>query len=49
MTEELYTDWRKTPLWLRIFGAPAWMRSRYASAMIGGGWDGWEFSKERPA
>lgn len=39
-----YSDWRRTPWWLRAFGARAWMRDRFASAMIGGGWDGWEFN-----
>lgn len=42
---EVFSDWRLTPWWLRILGKPKWMRDRYASAMIGGGWDGWDFAE----
>ena len=45
---EFHSDWRQTPWWLRLVGKPAWMRDRYASMMIGGGWDGWDFA-ENPA
>lgn len=41
----LHSPWRKTYWFLRLFGAPPIMRSRYAHPMIGGGWDGWEFSE----
>lgn len=41
-----HSVWRKTPWWLRIFGCQALMRDHYASLMIGGGWDGWEFKSE---
>lgn len=41
---EFFSEWRKTPWWLRFLGKPAWMRDRYASPMVGGGWDGWEFT-----
>lgn len=44
---ESFSEWRKTPWWLRLLGKPAWMRDRYASAMIGGGWDGWEFAASK--
>jgi hypothetical protein len=40
-----YGPWFKTFWWLRLLGKPAWMRNTYASWMIGGGWDGWEFSE----
>jgi hypothetical protein len=42
-----YNEWKPTPWWLRWRGK--YVRSRYASAMIGGGWDGWEFSTIDPA
>lgn len=42
---ETFSEWRNTPWWLRLFGKPALMRDRYASPMIGGGWDGWEFKQ----
>lgn len=41
---EFFSVWRLTPWWLRILGKPKWMRDRYASPMIGGGWDGWDFA-----
>lgn len=42
-----YGPWHPTPRWLRWLGKPQWRRSVYASMMIGGGWDGWDYSDER--
>lgn len=39
-----FSPWRRTPRILRLFWKSAWMRDRYASPMIGGGWDGWQFA-----
>lgn len=39
-----YGPWEPTPLWLRWLGKPPYRRNVYAAGMIGGGWDGWEFS-----
>lgn len=41
-----YGHWHPTPGWLRWLGKPQWRRAVYASAMIGGGWDGWDYSDE---
>lgn len=45
---ETFSKWRVTPWWLRLLGKPTWMRDRFASPMIGGGWDGWEFTDNIP-
>lgn len=42
-----YGPWHPTPGWLRWLGKPQWRRSVYASWMIGGGWDGWDYSDIR--
>jgi len=42
-----YGPWIPTPRWQQWLGYPAFRRSCYAAAMIGGGWDGWEFT-QRP-
>jgi hypothetical protein len=39
-----YDHWHHTPQWLRWLGKPKWRRQRYASWMIGGGRDGFEYS-----
>jgi hypothetical protein len=36
-----YDPWKKTPWWLRWLGSER--RKRFASPMIGGGFDGWEY------
>ncbi len=44
-----YSEWKPSPWWLRPLGR--YVRSRYASMMIGGGWDGFEFTdnlEDRP-
>jgi len=38
-----YGPWRSTPRWLVWFGFKPIYRSKYASLMIGGGWDGFEW------
>ena len=40
-------EWRVTPWWLRLLGKKKYMRDKFAPAMIGGGWDGWDFSDTR--
>jgi hypothetical protein len=41
-----YGPWGRTPIWLQLFGARPFRRRRYASPMIGGGFDGWEYATE---
>lgn len=41
-----YGPWKRTHWLLVRIGFPALYRSRYASPMIGGGWDGFEWSRE---
>lgn len=38
-----YGPWQRTPKWLRMLGWPNERRAVYASWMIGGGLDGWEY------
>lgn len=42
---ESFSPWKPTPTWLRWLGFKPYYRSRYASLMIGGGWDGFEWSE----
>lgn len=39
-----YGRWERTPRWLRWLGFLPFRRRRYASPMIGGGFDGWEYA-----
>lgn len=39
-----YGPWERTPIWRQLFGAREYRRRRFASPMIGGGFDGWEYS-----
>lgn len=41
----VYGEWERTPRWLVWFGKPAMRRRRWASWMIGGGFDGWDYSQ----
>lgn len=38
------SPWKPTPWWLRMLGKPPFYRSVQAPAMLGGGWDGFEYS-----
>ena len=40
-----YGPWRARPWWV-FWRNERYRRSIYASAMIGGGWDGWEYSND---
>ena len=39
--------WENTPGWLQLLGKQPFRRPRYASWMIGGGWDGYDYA-DRP-
>ena len=38
-----YGPWQRTPKFLTYLGFSALRRKRYASWMIGGGFDGWHY------
>lgn len=40
-----HTEWKPTPWWLRMLGKPPFYRSVQAPAMLGGGWDGFEYAE----
>jgi hypothetical protein len=39
-----YGPWEQTPRWLVWLGFSGRRRRRYASPMIGGGFDGWDYA-----
>ncbi len=44
-----YGPWEATPRWLTWLGYHEKRRKRFASWMIGGGFDGWEYFDDRPS